>query len=152
MTDDSGQEQARKRDVALTKRRKNTEQRARSRALAREGMRSITLSVPDDPELIDAITAYAQERSFAASYAVNETRDTARVPLTIDVVDVPRIREMVRRYAEALSNAWLYDVDHPLPHQHVANCEDCGAPRLDGKLSPSDRPYAVSSNLSQLWR
>ena len=152
MKDQDRKEQARRREVALAKRRKSNEQRARSRAIEREGMRSITLTVHDDAELIEAVKAYAHELSHAASYPVNETRDTAMVPLKIDVVDVPRIREMVRRYAEALSNAWLYAGEHPLPHHEVASCQDCGAPRLEVKLSPSDRPYAVSSNLSEHWR
>lgn len=70
-------------------------------------------------------------------------------PINVDVVDVPRIRQLVRWYPEALSNSWRYPAEHPcltttshLPGMRFAAAE-C-------KTEPiGDRPYTVSSNLGE---
>lgn len=77
---EDGKEEARQRKAALTKRTKSNERR--SRAIGREGMRTITLAVHGDPELIEAVRAHAHERTFAANYPVNETRDAAMMPIS----------------------------------------------------------------------
>jgi len=123
--------------------RKATERRAVARAKEKEGAASYAAPQPLEFELLRSVLQYAEERMHEASWLQDDMRQCELVPLTVDVAEVPLIREMVRRYAQALSNVWRFSLEHPAPSNDMSLCAHCGAPRLEVKLDISDRPSGV---------
>ena len=141
MTKNDREELARLREEDRVRRRKAADKRAASRAKLREGI-EVNRSAPSvEMNLLLSVIQYAEERMIEASWQQDDPLAIESAPLTLDVVEVPVIREMVRRYAEALSNAWrTASSEHSSPYSLVPTCAECGAPRLEGKLVVSDRP------------
>ncbi|KKC32965.1 hypothetical protein WH91_11240 [Devosia psychrophila] len=125
------------------RRRKAADKRAAARARNREDGEAIPPPQPQDFDLLRSVVRYAQERMHEATWLQDDMRAAEMSPMTLDVVEVPRIREMVRRYAEALSNAWRFSSEHPIRFEDVLACVECGAPRLEVKMDISERPYGL---------
>ena len=143
MTKTDREELARLREADQLRKRKAAAKRAAARARFREGI-EVDASTPSvEMDLLLSVLQYAEERMREATWPPDDMRAAELAPLTLDVVDVPKIREMVRRYAEALSNAWRFSSEHPAPYEDVPACSECGAPRLEVRLVVSDRPYAI---------
>ena len=102
------EELARLREANRLRRRKTADKRAKARAKTRESGQSSGPAQPLDFELLHSVLRYAEERMHEATWLPDDMRAAPTTPMTLAVVEVPRIREMVRRYAEALSNAWRF--------------------------------------------
>tara|TARA_R110000868_G_scaffold122464_43_gene324627 strand:- start:2759 stop:3235 length:477 start_codon:yes stop_codon:yes gene_type:complete len=133
------EELTRLRAAERSRRQKAADKRAAARAKAREGIRTDAVPQSIEFQVLQSVLQYAEERMHEATWTPHETRAAELAPLTIDVVEVPRIREMVRRYAQALSNAWLSSSEQIDLSQDVPPCTECGAPRLEVELVVSDR-------------
>lgn len=145
MTKNDREELARLRQEDRIRKRKAADKRAAFRAKLREGI-EVNRSAPSvEMDLLMSVLQYAEERMIEVSWQQSDPRAIGSAPLTLDVVEVPVIREMVRRYAEALSAAWRdASLEHSSTQSPAHTCAECGAPRLEVKLVVSDRPYALN--------
>lgn len=125
------------RKAERTRKRDAADKRAAMRARLREGINGSEPSVEMD--LLMSVLQYAEDRMMEAAWSNHDPRAASVSPMAVDVVEVAMIREMVRRYAHALSSAWLSSLELP-PALDPIPCEQCGAPRLEVKLVVSDKP------------
>lgn len=140
MTPTDREELARLREAERLRRRKAADKRAAARARNREGLKADVSAQPLELAFLRSVLDYAEERLHEATWLEDDMRAVEMSPMTLDVIEVPWIREMVRRYAEALSNEWRFSSQHPEPFAGGLACAECGAPRLTEKLAISDRP------------